>query len=225
MICLFLVLELACHVTDVDLSVICHQATDKGLLSDRDGLKDSIEFVLIAVSLLVFLKLNSTFGWCARGLSGSKDGSELINLDLIYHFSLTSLQLSPFFQLLEGSFTSQVSHEVDGLIFQPCGVSHHLCVEVCHLSTPKCSFHESNVCPWFSHFGLLPEYQTACHYKQLFVTICTSLVPMSLQSKAPLSSYLQIHSPLCEMLYIKSEIWRFALRWKWPWLKFWFTWF
>lgn len=27
------------------------------------------------------------------------------------------------FQLLEGSFTSQVSHEVDGLIFQPCGVS------------------------------------------------------------------------------------------------------
>lgn len=26
-------------------------------------------------------------------------------------------------QLLEGSFTSQVSHEVDGLIFQPIGVS------------------------------------------------------------------------------------------------------
>ena len=32
------------------------------------------------------------------------------------------------FQLLEGSFTSQVSHEVDGLVFQPCGVSLHLCM-------------------------------------------------------------------------------------------------
>ncbi|CDQ65422.1 unnamed protein product [Oncorhynchus mykiss] len=37
--------------------------------------------------------------------------------------SVLLLMISPVvvFQLLEGSFTSQVSHEVDGLIFQPCG--------------------------------------------------------------------------------------------------------
>uniref|UniRef100_A0A3P9A8P9 mRNA-capping enzyme n=1 Tax=Esox lucius TaxID=8010 RepID=A0A3P9A8P9_ESOLU len=43
-----------------------------------------------------------------------------------------SVRNKPFFdlhaarKLLEGSFTSQVSHEVDGLIFQPCGASKEL---------------------------------------------------------------------------------------------------
>ena len=35
---------------------------------------------------------------------------------------VSSFFFFPVLQLLEGSFTSQVSHEVDGLIFQPCGV-------------------------------------------------------------------------------------------------------
>lgn len=57
---------------------------------------------------------------------------------VVYQFCLTETVSScfPVFQLLEGSFTSQVSHEVDGLIFQPCGVSLHLCLTVCHFSKP-----------------------------------------------------------------------------------------
>ena len=49
------------------------------------------------------------------------------------------------FQLLEGSFTSQVSHEVDGLIFQPCGVSLHLCMTICQFSKPSSGCHRSIV--------------------------------------------------------------------------------
>lgn len=43
------------------------------------------------------------------------------------------------FQLLEGSFTSQVSHEVDGLIFQPCGVSIGPSVRQCGTICLSCS--------------------------------------------------------------------------------------
>lgn len=57
---------------------------------------------------------------------------------VIYHFCLTEAVSYFFsvFQLLEGSFTSQVSHEVDGLIFQPCGVSLHLCMTISQFSKP-----------------------------------------------------------------------------------------
>uniref|UniRef100_A0A4W6EIA2 mRNA-capping enzyme n=1 Tax=Lates calcarifer TaxID=8187 RepID=A0A4W6EIA2_LATCA len=48
-------------------------------------------------------------------------------LDGVSYFAFPGVRNKPFFdihasrKLLEGSFMSQVSHEVDGLIFQPCG--------------------------------------------------------------------------------------------------------
>ena len=48
------------------------------------------------------------------------------------------------FQLLEGSFLAQVSHETDGLIFQPMGVSellHTVLVTVIDLSVAYCTSH------------------------------------------------------------------------------------
>lgn len=77
MICSFLVLNLVCRVTDLDLSVMCHRTTDKGLDSELYGLKDGIMLVLRSVSLLVFLKL-TYFGLCPRLLPGSLAGTEFI---------------------------------------------------------------------------------------------------------------------------------------------------
>lgn len=79
--------------------------------------------------------------------------------------------LSFLFQLLEGSFTSQVSHEVDGLIFQPCGVSLYLCVQFIavvlflkvlgHRVIVKHSFSSTELLRW----QLVSQHQGRCQRK------------------------------------------------------------
>ncbi len=108
---------------------------------------------LSSMSLPVMLRLNTWLTF--RGLDniGRLYSCSWLNKSMSFHvfpaFSYLSCHLSVFldwncvlllsiFQLLEGSFTSQVSHEVDGLIFQPCGVSLHLRMTVCHFSKPCC---------------------------------------------------------------------------------------
>lgn len=85
-------------------------------------------------------------------------------------------QLEPLFcfifQLLEGSFTSQVSHEVDGLIFQPCGVRLHPHMTVSPLSTPRSWLPGTN----FSFTNLLRKSQSGCHRRPLFVIVYISPV-------------------------------------------------
>lgn len=103
--------------------------------------------------------------------------------------------MSSFFQLLEGSFTSQVSHEVDGLIFQPCGVSHHPCLAACHLSTHKlnvfCWFFSLWASTWVSDSLSLPA--AICHFLHQGLSLCHCRVK-------PHSYYLHIHGALCETL-------------------------